>query len=283
MMDRNMIFHIDRLIKMTLEEDIGSGDVTTSFLMNTNQIYEAEVKAKGSFILAGLEVMGRVFQTLDHRIEMDALCSDGVLLPEGTRIALVRGPLAMLLCGERVALNFLQRLSGIATLTNRYVSLVRDLDVKIVDTRKTAPGFRALDKYAVRVGGGSNHRFGLYDGILIKDNHIKASGSIKRAVHSVRMKAPHTLKIEVETSTIQEVREAIECDVDIIMVDNMSLETIRSAVELIRGRALVEASGGITLENVRAVAQTGVDLISVGEITHSVKAPDISMKLLSPI
>jgi nicotinate-nucleotide pyrophosphorylase (carboxylating) len=224
-------------------------------------------------------VAARVFAVLDAAIEFAPQQSDGTQVGQGTVIANLAGDAAMLLQGERVALNLLQRMCGIATLTSRYVAAAAGTRARIVDTRKTTPGLRMLEKYAVRVGGGINHRTGLYDGILIKENHITAAGGITEAIRRARAYIPHTLKIEVETETVEQVQEAVAAGADIIMLDNMDCATMRSCVELIGGRALVEASGGVNLETVRAIAETGVDIISVGALTHSPKAADISMLL----
>jgi len=230
-------------------------------------------------VLAGLFVAERVFHRLNPGIVFKSSHAEGDLMLKGALLATLAGNAADLLMGERVALNLLQRLSGIATLTSRYVEAVKGTKARIVDTRKTTPGLRELEKYAVRVGGGINHRTGLYDGILIKENHIAAAGGIAVAVSRARAYIPHTLKIEIETETLEQVQEALAAGADIIMLDNMNLADIRAAVETIADRALVEASGGVSLDTVRAIAETGVDIISVGALTHSVRAMDISMLL----
>lgn len=270
---------IKDLIAKALIEDIGPGDITTETLIPTDVSGKAEIIAKESLILAGIDVASKVFHQIDSDMSFVGNHSDGQELPSGTVIATISGSLVSLLTAERVALNLLQRLSGIATLTREYVKKIEGTKARILDTRKTTPGLRGLEKYAVRAGGGKNHRFGLFDGILIKDNHIAAVGSINEAVKRARIKAPHTLKIEVETENIEQVREAISAGADIIMLDNMGIETMEEAVKLINGKALIEASGGINLNNVRQVAETGVDFISVGALTHSARAMDISMEI----
>jgi len=266
-----------------LAEDWAWGDVTTQALIPADAEGKASFIAKSEGILAGIEVVHLVFARVDPYLEFRALLHDGDKLQRGTEIATVEGKVGSILRGERVALNFLQRLSGIATETSRYVEAVRGTKARIVDTRKTTPGLRFLEKYAVRAGGGQNHRVHLGDGILIKDNHLAALRArgldMKVAIDLARKNAPHTLKIEVEVTTVEEAGEAIEAGADIIMLDNMSVEEMRRAVKSIGGRVLVEASGGVTLDNVRSVAETGVDLISVGALTHSVKSLDISLEL----
>jgi len=270
---------LDRIIGNALAEDIHTGDITTLSVVKERHEARARLISKEPLVLAGVEVAARVFHMLDPRILFTPKFHDGDMLGTGDIIAVLLGDASMLLQGERVALNLLQRMCGIATLTARYVEAVKGTGARVVDTRKTAPGLRTLDKYAVRAGGGSNHRFGLYDGVLIKENHITAAGGITIAVERARDFIPHTIKIEVETETMAEVSEALSCGADIIMLDNMDIATMRSAVELIAGRALVEASGGVNLETVREIAETGVDIISVGALTHSCRAMDISMLL----
>ncbi len=271
---------MDELILNTLKEDMPLGDITTDNLIDGREISKARFISKDDGIIAGLLVSERTFKITDSSVSFKKLVADGEPVKKGTVIAEIEGSTSALLKGERTALNFLQRLSGIATLTNRYVSKVKDLPVRIVDTRKTTPGLRFLEKYAVRMGGGSNHRFCLSDGVLIKDNHISAAGSIKNAVEIIRARVPHTVKIEVETETIPQVLEALESKVDIIMLDNMSLDIMKEAVNLINKRALVEASGNVNLDTVYEIASTGVDIISVGSITHSAPSFDISMRFL---
>ena len=268
-----------KLILQALAEDLGNGDVTSEAIIPAHAAAAAEIKAKQDLVLAGIDVAREVFHALDPAVKFESPANDGDTIQAGVVLARVSGRTRVLLAGERTALNLLQHLSGIATLTSRYVEAVKGTKAQILDTRKTLPGLRALEKYAVRIGGGRNHRFGLYDGILIKDNHITAAGSIAKAVESARKKAHHLLKIEVETKNLEEVQEALEAKVDVIMLDNMSIELMTKAVQVIRGRALVEASGNVTLETVRAIAGSGVDFISTGSITHSAPAADISMKI----
>ena len=271
------MFAIDSIIRNALQEDIGTGDVTTLATIEPGTMARAELVAKEDFVLAGIDVARRVFQTLDATVAFEKLSGDGLNVRRGEVFAWLRGEAAVLLQGERVALNLLQRMSGIATLTARFVHEVEGTGATIVDTRKTMPGLRVLDKYAVRMGGGRNHRTSLYDGVLIKENHVAAAGGITTAVSRARERVPHTLKIEVETRNLEEVAEAVNAGADIILLDNMDNATLRQAVALVAGRARTEASGGVNLETVRGIAETGVDLISVGALTHSVQAADISM------
>lgn len=264
---------------MALAEDIGTGDITTTAIVGRSVRGRAEALAKDDFIVAGIDIFKEVFVFLDEKIKFKSLLVDGEKAGKGTVVAKIEGSLASILQGERVALNIFQRMCGVATLTSEFVQAVRGSQAKILDTRKTPPGLRLLDKMAVSIGGGFNHRMGLYDGVLIKDNHIAAAGSITAAVKAQKNHLPHTVKIEVETKNIKEVREALQCSVDIIMLDNMTPGEMAKAVQLISGRALVEASGNVSLANVAAIAATGVDLISVGELTHSVRAADISLKI----
>ena len=272
-----MQFEIERIVRTALAEDIGLGDVTTEVTIARDSTVRAELVAKEDFTLAGIDVAEVAFHMLDHDVRFEKIFVDGQSVRKGEVIAWLKGKASILLQGERVALNLLQRMSGIASLTAQYVAEVKGTSAKIVDTRKTVPGLRALDKYSVRMGGGRNHRIGLFDGVLIKENHITAAGGISAAIGSAKEKLPHTLKIEVETQNIAEVEEALHAGADIIMLDNMSLAEMSQGVELIAGRALVEASGGVNLERVRDIADTGVDIISVGALTHSVSAADISM------
>ena len=272
-----MQFEIERIVRTALAEDIGLGDVTTEVTIARDSTVRAELVAKEDFTLAGIDVAEVAFHMLDHDVRFEKIFVDGQSVRKGEVIAWLKGKASILLQGERVALNLLQRMSGIASLTAQYVAEVKGTSAKIVDTRKTVPGLRALDKYSVRMGGGRNHRIGLFDGVLIKENHITAAGGISAAIGSAKEKLPHTLKIEVETQTLAEVEEALQAGADIIMLDNMSLAEMSQGVELIAGRALVEASGGVNLERVRDIADTGVDIISVGALTHSVSAADISM------
>ncbi len=259
-----------------LKEDIGTGDVTSQAIFSPTELGTAYFIAKDSFICAGMDIAASVFKHLIPDLVYTCI-EDGRKVAPGDILFECQGPVLLLLQGERVALNLVQRLCGIATLTDLFTQEVQDYPVKIVDTRKTTPGLRILEKYAVRVGGGYNHRFNLSDGVLIKDNHIKACGSIAKAVSKVRNGVPHTLRIEVEAENLHEVQECLDAHVDIIMLDNMTTEMMSEAVQLIGGRSLVEASGGVRLETIRDFAKTGVDLISIGALTHSAKACDISM------
>lgn len=271
---------VDRIIEYALREDLGDGDVTTNALATEKEDSRAVIRAKAKGVIAGLPIAKRVFQKLDPTVVCVDNIGDGEDIKPGDILSEINGGTRALLSGERLALNILQRLSGIATLTSKYVKAVEDLPVKIVDTRKTAPGLRILDKYAVSVGGGFNHRFGLFDGVLIKDNHISIAGGIQEAVAVIRKKYKQKYKIEVETADIEQVKEALVAGADIIMLDNMSPEQMRKAVRLIDRNALVEASGGINLRNVRDVAETGVDFISVGALTHSAPALDIGLYMV---
>lgn len=276
-MDVNVL---KKYIEKFLHEDIGSGDLTSEAILDAEQAGTAEFVAKGSFVVCGIETFASlVFKTQNPAIEIIEASKDASQASPGDILLKAKGPVLDLLKAERVALNLVQRLCGIATLTALFVKKVKPLPVRILDTRKTTPGLRMLEKYAVRVGGGYNHRFNLADGVLIKDNHIQACGSIKNAVAKMRGKVPHTMKIEVEASSMEEVRECLNSTVDIIMLDNMTSDQMREAVKLAGGRTLLEASGGISLDNVREVAETGVDYISIGALTHSAPACDISMRL----
>ena len=272
-------FYLHDLVMSALQEDMPLGDITTDNIISEGHISNAEFLAKQDAVIAGLDVAKLVFEMLDSRVDFTALVNDGDNVKSGEVFARISGPTRALLKGERTALNFLQRLSAIATMSNRYVMKVQDLSVKITDTRKTTPGLRLLEKYAVNAGGGSNHRYSLSDGVLIKDNHIAAAGGITNAVNRVRASIPHTVKIEVEVESMEEVQEALDCRADIIMLDNMSNEKMAEAVGLINKRALVEASGNITEETIYQVAKTGVDIISIGKLTHSANSVDISMNI----
>lgn len=272
-----MKFEIERIVRTALEEDIGLGDVTTEVTVAADTIARAQLVAKEDFTLAGIDVAATVFQVLDPDVSFEKLLEDGRRVKRGEVLAWIKGKASSLLQGERVALNLLQRMSAIASLTAQYVAAVAGTGAVIVDTRKTVPGLRALDKYSVRMGGGRNHRIGLFDGVLIKENHVAAAGGITAAITRAKQKLPHTLKIEIETRNLEEVQEALDAGADIIMLDNMTFAEMRQGVELIAGRALVEASGGVNLETVREFAETGVNIISVGALTHSVMAADISM------
>ncbi|TVQ08296.1 MAG: carboxylating nicotinate-nucleotide diphosphorylase [Bacteroidetes bacterium] len=269
---------VERIIELALSEDIGTGDVTTKSVVPEGTIIEGCFIARQKGVICGLDILTEVFAYLDSRVVCKLFCKDGDTVEEGDRIADITGPAHAVLSGERVALNFLQHLSGIATQAYVFSQMVAGTAVRIVDTRKTIPGLRVMEKYAVKTGGGYNHRMNLSDGILIKDNHIKAAGGITLAVKAARQNAPQTLKIEVETESLVQVQEALEAGADIIMLDNMSLERMKEAVELIAGRALTEASGNMDRHDLKAVAATGVDFISIGALTHSVKAMDISLK-----
>lgn len=268
---------VDEIVERGLLEDIGTGDITTLSTIPQNAETKAVIHAKEEGVLAGVQFARRVFEYLDSNIVFVSMKEDGDFVKRGDILAEITGSARHILTGERLALNVMQRLSGIATRTWKIVQMLEPYKTTLVDTRKTTPGLRILEKYAVRVGGGSNHRFGLYDGVLIKDNHIKVAGGIKNAVLMARKTAPHTLKIEVEVENIQGVQEALEAKADIIMLDNMDLSSIAEAIKLIDGRAVVEVSGGITEQNVSDYAQAGVDIVSIGALTHSVKALDISL------
>jgi nicotinate-nucleotide pyrophosphorylase (carboxylating) len=274
---------VEEMIDRALAEDLGKGDVTTEALISGDRQGTSFLVAKKDGVLAGMSVARQVFHRVDPELKVEILLEDGARVKPGTRIATVSGSIASILKAERLALNFLQRLSGIASQTNRYVEAVKGLPVRIMDTRKTTPGLRLLEKHAVSAGGGENHRMSLRDGILIKDNHLAALRSqglnIKEIVAKARHNSPEQLPVEVEVTTVAEASEAAEAGADIVMLDNMSPDDMRQAVKSIGGRALVEASGGITLDNVRAVAETGVDFISIGALTHSAKALDISVEL----
>jgi len=271
---------VDNIIKNALIEDIGSGDITTDLIIKENFQVDGEIVSKEKGILCGTQVVQRTFFLIDPEIKVEALKNDGQRIAKGEPVIRISGSARSILKGERVALNFLQRLSGIATKVNRVVNLVNNDKVKIADTRKTTPGLRLLEKYAVRIGGGYNHRWGLYDSVLIKENHIKASGGIKQAIQSLKGSLSHTVKIEVEVETLDQIEEAVAAGVDIILLDNMSSDEMKKAVKHINKRCMVEASGNITCENVTQVAETGVDVISIGSLTHSVRAHDFSLRIL---
>ena len=270
---------IDKIISSALTEDVGSGDVTTNLIVPKNEKSRASFYAKENGVIAGLTVAKSVFTKLDKKSVWKSFVKEGDRVNAGARIAEVTGYYRALLTGERTALNILQRISGIATQTSEFVKLAEGTKVRVLDTRKTVPGLRTLDKYAVKIGGGGNHRFGLYDMVLIKDNHIKAAGGITSAVERIRKNLKAKIKIEVETSNLDEVCEAVNCNVDIIMLDNMTNDTMKEAVRIINGKIKVEASGNVTVNNFRQIAETGVDYISIGALTHSVKALDINMKI----
>lgn len=273
------------IVEAALSEDIGPGDITTSLLIPEDKAAEGVITAEEDIVLAGVRVAEEVFKALDPEVDFKTLAGDGDLVKSGTKIVRLHGRAKALLTGERVALNFLQRLSGIATLSRKYAEAVKGFPVRIVDTRKTTPGLRSLEKYAVRTGGCWNHRNGLFDGVLIKENHVALTSGVEMATSIVREKRPHTLKIEVEVRDLEEVRGAIRGGADIIMLDNMDVPAIREAVAVIRGykerEIRIEASGGIGIESLREVAATGVDMISVGALTHSASWVNISMDVLS--
>jgi len=269
-------------IRGWLAEDVGSGDITTQTTIPAGSHSKAVIHAKEAGVIAGVQIAKLVFQIVDENLKFDSKVQDGMEVAKGTIIAEVEGSTHSLLTGERLALNIMQRLSGIATKTRAYVNELQGLPVRLVDTRKTTPGHRNLEKYAVRVGGGANHRFGLYDAVMIKDNHIKGAGGITAAVTASRKQIPHTMKIEVEAESMTQVEEAVACGADIIMLDNMSPENMKEAVAYIKQTAphvIVEASGGVTLSTIYAIAQSGVDVISVGNLTYSFQSLDISLDL----
>jgi nicotinate-nucleotide pyrophosphorylase (carboxylating) len=267
------------LIKIALKEDIGSGDITTDNLVDPDLEGKGIIIAKEPFVIAGLDVAGQVFKHLNAEVVFTSIYSDGNFVKEGDTIATVEGNLRALLSGERTALNFLQRLSGISTCVRSYVDELKNKRVRLVDTRKTTPGWRVLEKYAVRVGGAHNHRMGLYDGVLIKDNHIAACGGIQKAVDRIRTRVSHLVKIEVEVSTLDQVKDALKAGAEVIMLDNMSIGQIKEATAFIDGRALVEVSGNVTKSGLNSLADAGVDIISVGALTHSAGCVDMSMRI----
>ena len=272
---------IKPVIDYALNEDIGSGDITTNSLIPVNLQAKATMVAKSSGIIAGISVAEYIFRTLDPHIHWKTFICDGDRISKGELILEISGSYRALLTGERLALNFMQRMSGIATMTNNCVRELEDYGAKILDTRKTVPGLRLLDKYAVLMGGGTNHRIGLYDMVLIKDNHIKIAGGITAAVAQIKKNLAENVKIEVEVTNFEEVKEALNAGVDIIMLDNMTTRNMRESIKLIDGRAKIEASGNMTISRLKEVASTGVDYISIGAITHSVTAFDISMNIAS--
>ena len=278
----NRLF-IRQLLQQALLEDIGPRDITTELLFDADAEIQAVLIAKAAGRIAGLLVVEEIFRLLDDRVRLIPLVSEGNDVDAGTPLATIRGSARAVLSAERVALNLLQRMSGIATATRDVVRLTTPYRVQIADTRKTPPGLRLLDKYAVALGGGVNHRFGLYDAVLIKDTHIAAAGSITEAVRRIRQGIGHVTKIQVEVETLEQVKEALALDIDALLLDNMAPDTLRQAVALARGRVVTEASGGITPDNIREYAATGVDVISLGWLTHSVKALDISLKVDSQI
>lgn len=273
-------FYVDDLIKSALKEDINYIDITTDNLIPQEQEGEAKFLAKAEGVLCGIDVAIRVFTLIQPDFQYEIFINDGEYVKKGDIIATVKGKTRTILKGERTALNLLQHMSGIATMTNRIVKIVEGTNASIADTRKTLPGLRPIQKYAVTVGGGKNHRYNLSDAAMLKDNHVDAGGGITGAVKKLRTKLGHMAKVELEVRNLEELKEALSVDVDVIMLDNMDNETMRKAVEITDGRALLEASGGITEETIRGVAETGVDIISIGALTHSVKAFDISLKIV---
>jgi nicotinate-nucleotide pyrophosphorylase (carboxylating) len=274
---------VDKIIKGALEEDLGWGDVTTDSTIPSEAAIKGNFIAKEQGIVCGIEVCKRVFEIMDSSIDFEIMMADGQKVQKGDILAKISGSARSILKGERVSLNLLQRMSGIATAANKYAEAVQGTTARVVDTRKTIPGLRILDKYAVLTGGCHNHRFNLSDLVLIKDNHIKAAGGITPAVKAAREKLSHALKIEVEVESLEQLKEALQAGADIIMLDNMPLEMMREAVQLTKGKALLEASGNVALEgdrSAKAIAQTGVDIISVGALTHSVSAMDISLRFI---
>ncbi|MBN2635433.1 MAG: carboxylating nicotinate-nucleotide diphosphorylase [Prolixibacteraceae bacterium] len=279
-MDSKVLKSAEVLFDLAYAEDIGDGDITTNNLIPPEQNKTAILVAKEEGVIAGLPIAEMVFKKFDKDIEWNVKIPDGSKVSAGDILVEFKGNYRALLTGERKALNFLQRLSGIATYANQCLKEIEGYKVEILDTRKTLPGYRYLDKYAVRMGGASNHRFGLYDMVMIKDNHIQVAGGIIKAVEAIRKHIPKSIKIEVETTTLEQVKEALEAQVDIIMLDNMSSQMMSEAVEIINKRAKIEASGNMTIKRIRKVAATGIDYISIGALTHSVKALDISQRII---
>ncbi|ACI20133.1 carboxylating nicotinate-nucleotide diphosphorylase [Dictyoglomus thermophilum] len=272
--------HLKKIVEEALEEDIGFGDITTESIVPEDMNSKAVIIAKEEGILAGLPVAKAVFKTLESSVEFKELKKDGDKIKEGDIILEIIGKTKTILMGERTALNFIQRLSGIATYTRKCVDMVRPYGVKILDTRKTTPTLRILEKYAVKIGGGENHRFALYDMVLIKDNHIRVAGSIKEAIRRVRENVSHVYKIEVEVSNLEELKEALETQVDIVLLDNMDYETLKEAINMAKGKVLIEVSGKISMEDLEKIAKLGVDFISMGKLTHSFKSLDLSLEIL---
>ena len=278
-----MKMNADKLILMALQEDITSEDVTTNAIMSEKVLGEVDLICKGEGVIAGLAVFARTFELLDKDIKITFMAKDGDKVNKGDLLAKVKGDIRVLLSGERVALNYLQRMSGIATYTNQVVNLLAGSKTKLLDTRKTTPNMRLFEKYAVTVGGGNNHRYNLSDGILLKDNHIGAAGSVKKAIELARAYAPFVRKIEVETENLDMVKEALEARADIIMLDNMSIDMMEEAIKLIDGKTQTGCSGNVTKENIQALAKIGVDFISSGALTHSAPILDLSLKHLHRI
>ena len=278
-----MKMQADQLIRMALQEDITSEDVSTNAVMPTATKGTVDLIAKEDGVIAGLDIYARVFTILDEKTEIDFHCKDGDEVKKGELMATVTGDIRVLLSGERVALNYLQRMSGIATYTRQVAKLLEGSKVTLLDTLKTTPNCRVFEKYAVRVGGGCNHRYNLSDGVLLKDNHIGAAGSVTKAIQMAKAYAPFVRKIEIEVETLEQVKEAVEAGADIIMLDNMTPEVMKQAVELIDGRAQIECSGNITKENIQKIREIGVDFVSSGALTHSAPILDISMKNLHAV
>lgn len=278
-----MKMNADNLIMLALQEDITSEDITTNSVMREYQLGEVELICKEDGVIAGLEVFKRVFELLDEKTEVTFTCKDGDTVKKGQKLGVVRGDIRVLLSGERTALNYLQRMSGIATYTRTIAEMLKGSKTKLLDTRKTTPGMRIFEKYAVKVGGGYNHRYNLSDGILLKDNHIGAAGGVKEAVRMAKEYAPFVRKIEIEVENLEMLREALEAGADIIMLDNMSVEDMREAVKLAAGRAETECSGNVTRENIARLVDIGVDYISSGALTHSSPILDLSLKNLHAI
>ncbi|UOF91839.1 carboxylating nicotinate-nucleotide diphosphorylase [Fodinisporobacter ferrooxydans] len=274
---------ITPIVQNALSEDVGYGDITTNSIVPKESTAKAVILTKEPGVIAGLEVAKTAFELIDPLLQMKTLVPEGEKLASGQVVMEIEGSARSILTAERVALNFLQRMSGIATKTLQFVEMIRYYNAKIVDTRKTTPGLRILEKYAVTVGGGRNHRFGLFDAVLIKDNHIAVAGGVREAIVAVRHKIPHTTRVEVEVEALEQIDEALEVKADIIMLDNMSTEQMHQAVEKIAGRAVVEASGGITEETLVEIAKTGVDYISVGALTHTIRSLDISLDIQLPV
>ncbi|KXS47959.1 nicotinate-nucleotide pyrophosphorylase [carboxylating] [Halanaerobium congolense] len=273
-------FFLTEIIEAAYKEDFGySGDLTTDNLIARNHLSRAKITAKQAGVVAGLDVAAEVFHKLDSDIKFITLLKDGSKIKKGDVLAELEGSALNILKGERIALNFLQRLSGIASRSRKFVDLIKEYEVDIVDTRKTTPGLRMLEKYAVKVGGAKNHRSGLYDAVMIKDNHIKVVGSIKKAVSQLKNSIPHTVKIEVETEDLAQVEAALEAGVEIVMLDNMELPVLKKAVGLIADKAVIEASGGIDEKNIKEIAAAGVDIISLGTLTHQIRSLDIALDL----
>ena len=281
--DVTLKIHADKLIRSALAEDVTNEDVSTNSVLRARKDGEAELLCKQDGVIAGLAVFARAFEILDAQIKIEFFVKDGDAVKKGQRLAVVRGDMRAILTGERTALNFLQRMSGIATYTREMSRLLEGSGLKLVDTRKTTPNMRIFEKYAVRMGGGGNHRFNLSDAVLLKDNHIGAAGGVRQAIALAKEYAPFTAKIEVETETLQMVRDAVEAGADIIMLDNMTDEQMKEAVKLIGKRATVESSGNVTKENVSRLKDIGADVVSCGALTHSAPILDVSLKNLHPI